>query len=86
MTAGKPLIATAGSEIANIVKEEECGIVIDKPISKKIADAIQILNDDSIRQRLGRNGRLAAERKYNWKNAESVLLDAYTHLSKISTP
>ena len=85
MATGKPLITTAGSEIANIVKEEECGIVIDKPTSKKIANAILMLHDDSLRQRLGQNGRFAAERKYNWENAESILLDAYTHLAEIGT-
>jgi glycosyltransferase involved in cell wall biosynthesis len=80
MKFGKPIITTDLGEIADIVRAEKCGIVIDKPTAPQIAQAIQILSDENERQRLGENGRRAAERKYNWEVSEISLLGVYQDL------
>ena len=80
MKFGKPIITTDLGEIADIVRAEKCGIVIDKPTASQIAQAIQILSDENERQRLGENGRRAAERKYNWEVSEISLLGVYQDL------
>lgn len=67
MAAGIPVIAVAPeeSEIALIVKEENCGIVVNPGDTDGLVQAINILkSDELLRQTMGRNGRYAFENKY----------------------
>lgn len=67
MAAGIPVIAVAPeeSEIALIVKEENCGIVVNPGDTYGLVQAINILkSDELLRQTMGRNGRYAFENKY----------------------
>ena len=78
MVTGTPLISTDIGDIAKIIKEEDCGIVISQPIPELISGAIAELADPERREFLGRNGRLAARNKYNWEVASKRLLDVYS--------
>jgi glycosyltransferase involved in cell wall biosynthesis len=67
MAAGIPVIALvpAESEIAYIVKEENCGIVVKPGDSAGLLNAINVLkSNEELRVLLGSNGRKAFENKY----------------------
>jgi glycosyltransferase involved in cell wall biosynthesis len=67
IAAGIPVIAMvpAKSEIAYIVQEEQCGLVIDPSDTVALIDAINKLkSDDAMRLKMGRNGREAFLKKY----------------------
>jgi len=70
LAAGRPVIALVpdNSEIAYIVKEEECGFVIKPDDTDGLVQAIQLLkNDNELINRMGENSRKAFERKYTTK-------------------
>lgn len=78
MREGKPTIAPAFAvEVARIVREADCGLLVDVTSPRAIADAVlQLLRHPEEAERLGRNGRRAVETTYNWQQDEQRLLDA----------
>jgi glycosyltransferase involved in cell wall biosynthesis len=70
MAAGIPVIAVAPdkSEIAYIVREEKCGIVVNPGDRDELLNTIHSLrSNEQLRKTLGDNGRNAFERKYTTK-------------------
>lgn len=70
MAAGIPVIAMVpeNSEIAYIVKEENCGYIINPSDSEGLVNAImELKSDENLRRSLGQNGREAFLRKYTTK-------------------
>ena len=84
LAAGRPVIALVpdSSEIAYIVKEEKCGIIVNPEDTDGLINAIIFLkNNETLRIQMGINGRRAFERKYTTKiTAEKYL----TILNEIS--
>ncbi len=80
LAAGKPLLTTNVGEIAHIVRQEQCGIVVEQPSPYALAQALLQLRDPSLRATLGVNARRAAQSRYNWAIAEATLLDVYQQL------
>jgi glycosyltransferase involved in cell wall biosynthesis len=79
MAAGVPVIAMVpkNSEIAFIVKEENCGIVVKPGDTMGLINAITILkSDENARLEMGRNGRQAFEKKYSTR----VIAEQYKSL------
>lgn len=77
-----PVVAPGFSlEVGRIVRETECGLLVDVTRPEAIAEAIaSLLRDPALAQRLGQNGRRAIETKYNWQAEERILLDALNAL------
>ena len=68
-------------EVAPIVREEECGILLDPSQPQAIADALdRLAGDPELRKRLGENGRRAVFRRYNWERESEKLLEVYRRL------
>lgn len=82
MREAKPVIAPAFSlEVARIVREADCGILVDVTAPEAIADAmLDLLRDPGKAERLGQNGRRLVEEKYNWQQDEKRLLDAINRI------
>ncbi|MFO7996361.1 MAG: glycosyltransferase family 4 protein [Dehalococcoidia bacterium] len=81
MMCGKPIVVSDGSSMANIVREQNCGLVVPYGDVAAIREAILKLKDDpDLRQKLGANGRRAYELKYSWQIMEQRLLDLYRQL------
>jgi len=81
MAAGIPVIASNFPNISKIVKEADCGILIDPTNPEKIADAIlYLLEHPEEAKRMGENGRRAVEERYNWGKMEEKLLGVYERL------
>ncbi len=65
LASGKPILASAGGEVAALIRETEAGIVAPAGSGEALAEGVRVLHDLSVEQRhqLGENGRRAfAER------------------------
>jgi len=68
LSAGKPLLAVLPSqcEIAQIIQENQCGMVVPPGDMVALSTAIQKLyNDPEWREQLGKNAKKAHQEKYN---------------------
>jgi glycosyltransferase involved in cell wall biosynthesis len=78
MMSGKPLIINDGSSAADIVKRENCGLVIPYGATDEIKRALMKLkNNFQLRKYLGENGRKAYIEKYSWNIMAERILKAY---------
>jgi glycosyltransferase involved in cell wall biosynthesis len=78
---GLPVITTAGTEVARIVKEENGGIVIDDNSPESIFSAMRFFVENKSQiVTMGLNGRKAVERKYSWQSAYSNLSSFYAKI------
>lgn len=82
MREGKPVVAPGFSiEVARIVREADCGLLVDVTRPAAIAEAIvRLLKDTAEAKRLGANGRRIIESKYNWQEEEMRLLRIFDGL------
>jgi glycosyltransferase involved in cell wall biosynthesis len=81
MACGKPVVVSNFTEIRKVVKEANCGILVDPANVDEIANAIlYLLKHPEEAKRMGENGRIAVEEKYNWEKMEKRLLEVYKGL------
>ena len=81
MACGKPVVASNFPEIRKVVKEADCGILVDPTDVDEIANAIlYLLEHPEEAKRMGENGRRAVEEKYSWDKMEEKLLELYGRL------
>ena len=81
MAAGLPVIASEFPLWREIVEGDRCGILVDPGDPSAIAEAISFLtSDDPEPEEMGRRGRAAVERTYNWQTQEKALLALYEAL------
>jgi len=81
MCCGMACVAPADTATADLVREANCGLVVDVTNPREIADAwVRLARDGDLRRRLGRNGRAAVEQKYGWHVMEDVLERVYTQV------
>ena len=81
LASGVPVIALVPekSEIAYIVREENCGYVVDPgDVDGLINAIIELKSDEQLRQKMGINGRKAFEQKYTTK----IIAEKYKLLIK----
>lgn len=86
MQASVPIVGPNFGEIGQVVREENCGILVDTTDPKQIAEAIiYLLEHPQEAKAMGNRGRKAVEEKYNWDREKEKLLRAYRQLEgKIS--
>ena len=78
MSAGIPVIASDFPLWREIISGNDCGLLVDPLNPSSIAEAIDYLVTYPYdAERMGRNGRVAVLRRYNWPNEEKKLLDFY---------
>ena len=80
LAAGRPLITGDFGEIADVVREADCGIVLPAYSAESVRDALTQLQDSGRRKTLadnaGRHGRMAM----NWSKGEEILHREYSVL------
>ena len=69
--------------MGRIVREEGCGIVLDRVGVNQITEALQALRDPEVLSRMKRNALRAAERRYNWTEAIARLIGLYERVVDI---
>ena len=78
MMAHKPIIVSKGTAMADMVENENCGLVVDSNSVDEIRKAIVNLKESpQLCRQLGANGRRAYEEKYNREIMEQRLLTLY---------
>jgi glycosyltransferase involved in cell wall biosynthesis len=79
MAFGLPLLASKGTLSATVVEREGCGLTFDWS-EEDFRQAIDHLRDPAVRSEMGRKGREAAEREFNWGAMRDRLQNAYARL------
>ncbi|MFC1664136.1 glycosyltransferase [Pseudomonadota bacterium] len=77
------VVPNFAEEIADIVDESKCGILIDTSIPEQLAIALNRLKDSGVRERMGENGRKAVIEKYNWEGEALKLIAMYQDIQRI---
>lgn len=83
LMAGIPLLGSDFPEISAVIREGECGRVVDPADVRAIAHALQQFIDlgPEGRAAMGARARELAETKYNWDLEKRKLLDVYESLA-----
>ncbi len=81
MAAGVPIIASEGTLYGEVVKKEECGVVIPYGDIETLKKTIMELAANSVlRVKLGKNGLSTAKREFNWEKQSEKLMTVYNQL------
>lgn len=82
MAAGIPVIASNFTFWRPIIADTKCGLLVDPKDPKSIAGAIEyLLTHPKEAEEMGRRGREAVEKIYNWRTQEQELLKLYSSLT-----
>lgn len=81
MMCGKPILVSDDSSMADIVRHNNCGLVVPYGDVGAIREAIvKLVTNPDLPEELGQNGRRAYENKYSWTIMEKRLVAAYEKL------
>jgi len=81
MSASVPIIGSRFPLWEVIVEGNNCGLLVDPQKPKELAKAIQYIFDyPEEAEIMGKNGREAVEKYYNWSNEENKLMKIYKDL------
>ncbi len=81
MSARLPVIASNFPQWKEIIEESDCGICVNPLDSSAISKAIEFLKKNpEVAEKMGKNGRDAVLKKYNWGSEEKKLIDYYRKL------
>jgi glycosyltransferase involved in cell wall biosynthesis len=84
MLAGLPVIAPGfATEVAAVLREADCGLLVDTADPAAIAAAIYALRDPARRARLGARGRAAALGRFGWRAEAARLVRLYQRLAPL---
>ena len=77
MAVGKPLVASNIEGFASVLTHGTEGLLVPPKSAEKLAEAIiSLATDKSLRQQMGANGRVTAQ-KYDWEQIAQKVLDCY---------
>ena len=81
MSCGTPVIATTGGAFPEVIDHEKTGWLVPPGDSRALADAIRMLMDDeSLRDRLGAAGRRSILERFSWRKAAEETLAVYEEM------
>ncbi|MBT9139276.1 MAG: Alpha-maltose-1-phosphate synthase [Syntrophomonadaceae bacterium] len=87
MMCGKNIVVSDNSSMTDIVRRENCGVIVPYGDVEAIRKAIvKLKSDPDLRQKLGANGRRAYEERYSWGIMEQRLLALYQQINCKSKP
>lgn len=81
MSAGLPVIASNFPLWKEIINDNQCGICVNPLNPEEIGHAFQYIIDNPIEaEKMGKNGRKAVEKIYNWPIEKNKLITLYESL------
>ena len=81
MACGKPIVATRVGGVPFLVEDGKTGIIVEPRDPKQLSAAIsRILEDTRLAARMGRAGRLRAERLFSWSRVAEMTEKMYEEL------
>jgi len=78
LAAGRPLITGDFGEIADVVREARCGIVLSEYSPLAIRDALDVLSNREARNSMAANAALFGRTSLNWDKGEETLHREYS--------
>ena len=81
MKYGKPALVSAGTVMARIVDENQCGLVVEYGDADSLSRAIRTLGDRREYERMCKNALDAFEGRYSWEVMTPNLLQLYESLT-----
>jgi glycosyltransferase involved in cell wall biosynthesis len=84
MAAGAPVVASRSGGVVETVREGETGFIVEKNDARQLAQALlKLLQDDVLRETLGRAGRKRALANFTWDKVARTMLRCYQELSGV---
>jgi len=81
MACSKPVISSDFPEMGRIIKDDDCGLLVDPTSPEEISRAIiYLLKNPESAKKMGENGLRAVKEKYNWGLMEERLLFLYSKI------
>ena len=77
LAAGRPLLTGDFGEIADVVREAECGIVLPQYSAEELRKGFAKLKDPSVRRSMASNAQRFGQAVMNWERGEEVLYREY---------
>ena len=86
MASGMAVIASDIPMWKEIIEKHKCGICVDPQDIEEIADAIAYMKSHPAEvKEMGRNGRAAVYKHYNWNTEAKTLLNCYQSVVSVSS-
>jgi len=83
MLMEKPQVVSSAPPLKRIATKTKCGLVFKSGDSKSMAEKIITLaKNRNLMQELGKNGRNAAVKRYNWDKESKKLVEIYREIEK----
>ena len=87
MACGLPVVISDFPAVRQVVAGSDCGILVDPADVEAVSQAIEaLIADPDLAQRLGENGRIAFNTRYNWQVLEPILFRVYADLLGADVP
>ncbi len=80
MVCGRPIIATKGTFAGEMTEKLKCGINVEYNEESVKKTIIQLRDNPSLSEELGKNALKAAKDKYNWEKEKKKLLTVYKEI------
>ena len=86
MAAGSPVIASRSGGVMETVKDGETGFIVNKNDPQQLAQMLlRLLEDDALRETMGRAGRKRALANFTWDRVADTMLTRYQELSGVGS-
>jgi glycosyltransferase involved in cell wall biosynthesis len=82
MAAGTPVVASRSGGVVETVKDRDTGFIVEKNDPQQLAHMLlRLLEDDELREKMGRAGRERALARFTWDMVAETMLSRYRSLS-----
>jgi glycosyltransferase involved in cell wall biosynthesis len=86
MAAGRPTVATAVGDVAEVMREYEIGVLTEDTADALASGVLALLTDLERRANFGRKARQVAEQAFAWQLRTAELEDFYAHILQTDRP
>ncbi|WP_077619734.1 glycosyltransferase [Bacillus sinesaloumensis] len=82
--SGLPVIVSNVGGLPEVVKDKETGFVVEPKNAEEISEKLyDLVNDEALRERLGKQGRIFSESLYDWEENVSIMESIYKDMTSI---